>query len=228
MHSHPRPFFRFEGKKVLPKIDSKLESTFGGCGLILLLFPRLDITLFETGSSAITVDHLNKKKSASLCLEKFDSLAFSAFARIQTKKMIDSFFSHLSSTQSLILIFLSPVLLLVAYFLIPLAFSPLNKYPGPFAAATSRLWLAYHSRYGVRSVMVDVEHKRHGAFDVLSPLPLRFYFEFLPRFSEPPHSRVSLMTACIWSCGWMVNVQGNEADVPSINTNRYIRSNRSE
>lgn len=57
----------------------------------------------------------------------------------------------------------APVLLVLAYVLLPYILnSSLRKFPGPLAAATTRLWLAYGSRYGVRSIRVHEQHKAHG------------------------------------------------------------------
>lgn len=57
----------------------------------------------------------------------------------------------------------APALLILAYIFVPyLANSSLRKYPGPLAAATTRLWTAYGSRYGVRSIRVDEQHRKLG------------------------------------------------------------------
>jgi hypothetical protein len=56
----------------------------------------------------------------------------------------------------------APVLALIAYFLVPLLFSSLNKYPGPLTASVSRLWVAYYARYGVRSLKVEEQHRKFG------------------------------------------------------------------
>ncbi|KAI5480626.1 hypothetical protein MNV49_000322 [Pseudohyphozyma bogoriensis] len=75
----------------------------------------------------------------------------------------------MSSDIPLLAYLLIPPLALAAYFIVPYLVGPLNKYPGPKAAALSRAWLAKTVRYGHRSVLIHEEHLKHGKFVRIGP-----------------------------------------------------------
>lgn len=45
----------------------------------------------------------------------------------------------------------------------------LNRYPGPFIARFSRIWLGYHSRFGKRYQIIHQLHQKYGAFVRIAP-----------------------------------------------------------
>ncbi|GAA5825132.1 hypothetical protein JCM10212_000352 [Sporobolomyces blumeae] len=65
----------------------------------------------------------------------------------------------------------APMGFVLLYVLLPhfTSLSGLRKYPGPFWAGFTRLWLAKQARIGKRSVIVDQEHKKHGKFVRIGP-----------------------------------------------------------
>lgn len=77
---------------------------------------------------------------------------------------MSSFLSELPNDPNfLFYVAAAPFAALAAYFVLPyLANGSLLKYPGPFSAKFTRLYLAKQSRYGVRSMKVHEEHLKHG------------------------------------------------------------------
>ena len=54
------------------------------------------------------------------------------------------------------------ILLTAAYIVYQLYFSPIAKFPGPFAASISRLWLVRHARNGDMHRQMISLHARYG------------------------------------------------------------------
>lgn len=83
-------------------------------------------------------------------------------------------FSDFFEPTTLAIYFLAaPIGAIVLYCLIPhfTTFRPLSKYPGPFWAGYTRLWLAKQARVGRRSEIVHEEHLKHGQFIFFAPFP---------------------------------------------------------
>jgi len=81
-------------------------------------------------------------------------------------------FSDFFEPTTLAIYFLAaPIGAIVLYCLIPhfTTFKPLSKYPGPFWAGYTRLWLAKQARVGKRSEIVHEEHLKHGKFSFFGP-----------------------------------------------------------
>lgn len=73
----------------------------------------------------------------------------------------------------------------------------MRKYPGPFLAKFSYLWLGYHSMMGHRSEVVHEMHRQYGVFgsDSLIPLGRRDVTHHIPlmnRFLGSPGSQLSV------------------------------------
>lgn len=91
--------------------------------------------------------------------------------------------------------FLEPTTLAVYFLAAPLGFTllyillphftslaALRRYPGPFWAGFTRLWLAKQARVGKRSEIVHKEHLKHGKFSIFlipSQFSLRVVSSFL-------------------------------------------------
>lgn len=61
------------------------------------------------------------------------------------------------------------VAILIGYIATQYYKNPLRKYPGPFLAKISPLWLLYHARFGQRWLAVHTAHLQYGRFVVIAP-----------------------------------------------------------
>ena len=70
-------------------------------------------------------------------------------------------------------LFTNPSILLLIplfYYLLPyIRNASLRKYPSPFPAAFTNLWLMYQARRGRRYLAVDEAHKKYGKFVRIQP-----------------------------------------------------------
>lgn len=81
-------------------------------------------------------------------------------------------FSDFFEPTTLAIYFLAaPLGLALLYVVFPhfTSLSPLRRYPGPFWAGFTRLWLAKQARVGKRSEIVHEEHLKHGKFVRIGP-----------------------------------------------------------
>ena len=83
-------------------------------------------------------------------------------------------FSDFFEPTTLAIYFLAaPIGAILLYCIVPhfTTFKPLSKYPGPFWAGYTRLWLAKQARVGKRSEIVHQEHLKHGQFRCFAGFP---------------------------------------------------------
>ncbi|GAA5959277.1 hypothetical protein JCM3765_005130 [Sporobolomyces pararoseus] len=81
------------------------------------------------------------------------------------------FIDFLEPTTLAVYLLAAPLGFTLLYILLPhfTSLAPLRRYPGPFWAGFTRLWLAKQARVGKRSEIVHKEHLKHGKFVRIGP-----------------------------------------------------------